>query len=93
MNVAEAVARALEVLVFALFNGVVAAAIRGWFRWPHLREKTVATGAAGAYAVFPLIAAVLLRDALFMTLGLVVFCLNYLAILCRLRLTRPEPPR
>jgi hypothetical protein len=91
VSVVEAVARVLELLVFAGANFTFAAGLRAWFRWPRLRERTAACVVAGLLAAPALLPGVVLRDAGFIAYGALAFAANYVAILAGLRFVRPSP--
>jgi hypothetical protein len=84
----------LELLVFALADFAFAAALRGWFKWPRLHERTTAFVASLLLAA-PLIlvgvfhAGVFHADSLVLTLAGTALVVNYFAILGGLRFVRP----
>ena len=89
MDLGQTAARLLEVIAFSIANGGIAAALRGWFKWPRLREKTVALIAA-LFLTAPLtIGSLAVGDLLFTGLACASLALEYAGILVGLRLTRP----
>ena len=84
-----AAARLLEVVAFSIVNGGIAAALRGWFKWPRLREKTVALIAALLLTAPLTIGSLAIGDLLFIGFACASLALEYAGILVGLRLTRP----
>jgi hypothetical protein len=90
VSVAEGVARVLELLVFAGADFAFAAGLRGWFKWPRLRERTAALVVAGLLAAPALLPGIVLRDMGFIAFGALALVANYVAILAGLRFVRPS---
>ncbi len=81
--------RLLEVIAFSAVNGGFAAALRGWFKWPTLREKTVGLTATVLLTSPLTIGGVAIGDPLFITFACAALAIEYAGILVGLRLTRP----
>jgi hypothetical protein len=85
----ESFVRLLEVVAFSAVNGGVAAALRGWFKWRNLREKTVAFVVALLFTSPLIIGGVTIGDPLFMGFACLALLVEYAGILIGLRMTRP----
>jgi CBS domain containing-hemolysin-like protein len=89
VDLGQTAMRLLEVIAFSIVNGGVAAALRGWFKWPRLHEKTVALIVALLLTSPLTIGSLAIGDLLFIGLAYASLAVEYAGILVGLRLTRP----